>query len=210
MKEFEENTNDILPLYEIYKKDILRAKISFEKVPPDEYFYELCYCLLTPASKGLNAFNVVAKLKELNFFERDINPKQILREPVNYIRFHNTKSQRLLQAKRDWKEIEEIINSDLDVYEKRIKLFRKVNGFGMKESSHFLRNIGYKGIAVLDRHILKNLAKYGVIEKFNALSSVNKYLEYEARFIEFAEKLGIDPVELDLLFWAKETGFVLK
>jgi N-glycosylase/DNA lyase len=39
------------------------------------------------------------------------------------------------------------------VKEKRIK------GLGYKEASHYLRNIGFKGYAILDKHILRSMAE---------------------------------------------------
>ena len=41
---------------------------------------------------------------------------------------------------------------------------RGVKGLGYKESSHFLRNVGLRGYAILDKHILRCLAEVGVVE----------------------------------------------
>ena len=38
-----------------------------------------------------------------------------------------------------------------------------VKGIGYKEASHFLRNVGYHGYAILDKHILRALHAHGVI-----------------------------------------------
>ena len=42
-----------------------------------------------------------------------------------------------------------------------------VKGYGLKEASHFLRNIGKSDnqIAILDRHILRNLKALDIIEE---------------------------------------------
>jgi N-glycosylase/DNA lyase len=37
----------------------------------------------------------------------------------------------------------------------------------MKEASHFLRNIGFTEIAVIDRHILKHLKAEGLVRKIH-------------------------------------------
>jgi thermostable 8-oxoguanine DNA glycosylase len=37
-----------------------------------------------------------------------------------------------------------------------------------------------------------------------------RYLAIEAKFAAFATDVGISMDELDLLFWSKETGIVLK
>ena len=42
---------------------------------------------------------------------------------------------------------------------------RRIKGLGYKEASHFLRNIGFPGYAILDKHILNSLREMGVIGK---------------------------------------------
>ncbi|HKY05577.1 MAG TPA: DNA lyase, partial [Blastocatellia bacterium] len=39
-----------------------------------------------------------------------------------------------------------------------------VRGLGYKEGSHFLRNIGYRGYAILDKHVLARLSELGVLD----------------------------------------------
>lgn len=87
---------------------------------------------------------------------------------------------------------------------------RGVRGLGYKEASHFLRNIGYRGYAILDKHILARLAEFGVIESPKPPSTKKRYLEKEAKLKQFAETVGIDFDELDLLLWFTKTGEILK
>jgi N-glycosylase/DNA lyase len=202
--------NEILDCYSIYKKEIQETLQQFKQVPQSDYFYELCYCLLTPSTQAINALHTVKQLKEKSFFEKPFNPAHILSNKKHYIRFHNTKAKRLLRAKEIWDQIEQVILANESVYSKREQLVRLVDGFGFKEASHFLRNIGYSGIAILDRHILRNLSNYGVIDSEYKISTPKKYLAVESKFLEFSKTIGITLEELDLLFWAKETGFVLK
>ena len=90
-------------------------------------------------------------------------------------------------------------------------LVNNVKGFGMKEASHFMRNIGLgKDLAILDRHILKNLKLYGVVDEIPNSLTQKKYLNIEAKFREFSEKIQIPMDELDLLFWSEETGEIFK
>ncbi len=77
------------------------------------------------------------------------------------------------------------------VQERREWIVENIKGIGYKEASHFLRNIGfYKNIAILDRHILKNLKLLGVIEEIPETLSKTKYLHIEKKMAEFAKKLG--------------------
>jgi N-glycosylase/DNA lyase len=74
-------------------------------------------------------------------------------------------------------------------------------GLGLKEASHFLRNIGYgNDICILDRHILRKLKENKVIQDIPKLSD-KKYLEIEVKMIEFAKKKKIPVAALDLVFW---------
>ena len=210
--------DEIFQLYEKFKLSIKETQEAFASVPKTEYFYELCFCLLTPATKAEHALRAIEILKRKKFFELGFNPVNVLRGYETdgtptikfYIRFHNTKAKRLQSARLHWKRIMEILESNISSSEKRKLLVENVDGFGYKEASHFLRNIGYKDFAILDRHILKNLVHYGVIPEETKISSPRKYLEIESIFIDFANSIGIRPADLDLLFWAKETGYVLK
>ena len=86
-----------------------------------------------------------------------------------------------------------------------------MKGLGYKEASHFLRNIGVGlDLAILDRHIIKNLKRYGVIEEVPKSLTPKKYLEIEEKMKEFARRIDIPMPELDLLFWSMETGEVFK
>lgn len=85
-----------------------------------------------------------------------------------------------------------------------------IKGLGYKEASHYLRNIGYKGYAILDKHVLNCLAELGVIDDPKPPSTRARYLEAEARLKSFARKLRIDPDEMDLVLWSIKTGEILK
>lgn len=87
---------------------------------------------------------------------------------------------------------------------------RGIKGLGYKEASHFLRNIGLRGYAILDKHILRSLYELGVIESPNPPSTRALYLATEERLREFAGRIEIDFDELDLVLWSLKTGEVLK
>jgi N-glycosylase/DNA lyase len=87
---------------------------------------------------------------------------------------------------------------------------RNVRGLGWKEASHFLRNIGWHDLAILDRHILRNLVRHGVLRSVPATLTRSRYLAIERKFRQFAGAVGISMDELDLLFWSRATGEILK
>lgn len=96
-------------------------------------------------------------------------------------------------ARRDWL-----------VKEKGIK------GLGYKEASHYLRNIGFKGYAILDKHILRSLFELGYIDDPKPPSTRARYLATEEQLKRLAEKTGIDFDELDFVLWSMKTGEILK
>jgi N-glycosylase/DNA lyase len=87
---------------------------------------------------------------------------------------------------------------------------RRIKGLGYKESSHFLRNIGFKGYAILDKHIVRCLAELGVLDSPKPPATRSRYLETEGRMRSFANEIGVDFDELDLLLWSMKTGEILK
>ena len=87
---------------------------------------------------------------------------------------------------------------------------RRIKGLGYKEASHFLRNIGLKGLAILDKHVLRCLADLKVIDNPKPPTTRARYLATEEKLREVAAHLEIDFDELDLVFWSMKTGEVLK
>jgi N-glycosylase/DNA lyase len=87
---------------------------------------------------------------------------------------------------------------------------KQVKGLGYKEASHFLRNVGVKGHAILDKHVMRCLAEVRVIDSAKPPSTRRKYLEVEQQLVRFASDIGVDFDELDLVLWSMKTGEVLK
>ncbi len=196
--------------YNSFKNEIRKRLKELEAKNDIDIFYELCYCLCTPQSQAKNAFAVESILREKNFFLKSFNPNEILRDANHYIRFHNQKTKNLLEAKNQFSRILNLLMEEISANDKRLWLYRNIKGLGMKECSHFLRNIGYRGLAILDRHILKHLVLCGVYDEIPKITSITKYLEVETKFIILSKKVGINIDELDLLFWSYETGEILK
>ncbi len=192
-------------------RELIKKRLNeFAAIPKEVYFYELCYCICTPQSSAKNAEKVEQKLIEMDFLNQDINPVELLAKREHYIRFHNQKSKRLVEAKNKYPKLLEILDSSIAPIAKRERIVELIKGIGYKEASHFLRNIGYKNLAIIDRHLLKNLIKCGIIESIPKSISKTKYLEIEEKFKDYAKKVNISLDELDLLFWSYETGMILK
>jgi N-glycosylase/DNA lyase len=108
--------------------------------------------------------------------------------------------------------LRERLESFGDAIERRDWLARErgIKGLGYKESSHFLRNVGYRGYAILDKHILRCLAEIGVIDSAGPPATRARYLATEDRLRRFARDTRIDFDELDLVLWSMKTGEILK
>jgi N-glycosylase/DNA lyase len=85
-----------------------------------------------------------------------------------------------------------------------------IPGLGLKESSHFLRNIGIQGLVILDRHILKHLKSLKIISRIPESLTPKRYFAIEKKWLKYSKEVGIPVDELDLLFWSMETGEILK
>jgi N-glycosylase/DNA lyase len=80
----------------------------------------------------------------------------------------------------------------------------------MKEASHFLRNVGHKDLAILDRHILNLMFDRGYLLERPKTLTPKQYLAVEETFNMIAENLEMSSAELDLYMWYMKTGIVLK
>ncbi len=201
--------NRFLRKYQIMKEKINSRLTDFESIDKSDknkLYEELSFCFLTPQSKAKSADLAIESLLENKILfsgsAEEIQPH------LKGIRFHITKSKRL-EASR---EVFDNFNFNFDnIFLLRDEIVNSFKGIGMKEASHFLRNIGYgSDIAILDRHILKNLKHVGVIEEVPATISRNKYIEIEDKMKDFCNNIGISMAELDLLLWSEETGEIIK
>ncbi len=197
-------------------KKIKKTLKEFKQVwrSSDRVFEELCFCLLTPQSSAKQAMKSINLLKDNDILAKgSAKEKEVF---VKNVRFYITKAKRLAIAQEKFpsSEIKAILTKNgikKDILQCREFLVNEVNGYGYKEASHFLRNIGFfEDIAILDRHILKNLVKCGVIKEVPANINVKTYLAIEEKMRKFCEKNGLKLAELDLIFWSNETGNVLK
>ncbi|MDP3791132.1 MAG: N-glycosylase/DNA lyase [Candidatus Omnitrophota bacterium] len=188
-------------------KERLEEFKNIGKKKKDEIFSELCFCLLTPQSNARHCDKAIQELKERGLLLKG-NAASIRNILKGKARFHNKKAEYIVGARACFdKSIFECGNA----IKIRDLLVSQIKGLGYKEASHFLRNIGMgQDIAILDRHILKNLKRYGAIDNIPASLTPRLYLNIEERAKAFAKRIKIPLAELDLLFWQKETGQIFK
>lgn len=190
------------------REKIERALERFRGLDSKSQYLEFIFCILTPQSNAKKCWKAVQELSKIKVFERDKVAKLL----KSKTRFHNGKSISIVKSKDSWKEVFPRL-SEKDRKLLRNEIAEIVRGYGLKEASHFLRNIGKSDnkIAILDRHILKNLSELRVISEADSkIKNKNHYLEIEKKFIDFSEDIGIPIDHLDLLFWSNETGEIFK
>ncbi|MDP2974232.1 MAG: N-glycosylase/DNA lyase [Candidatus Diapherotrites archaeon] len=207
----------LLKKYRARKSEIEQRLLHFKKIgmsSPQTLFEELAFCMLTPQSKAFSCDQAIEELKQRNllFTGGVLRIRDVLSRKT---RFHNKKAVYLVGAREKFASnnfalLKKITFEGSEQHARGI-LLREVKGIGWKEASHYLRNLGRgKSIAILDRHILKNLVKYGAIRGLPKSLTAKRYLEIERRMSLFCKKIGIPMSHLDLLFWAEETGKVFK
>jgi len=183
----------------------------WKQASEEELFRELVFCLLTPQSKARTCWRAVERL-ERKCMIKEAGPEEITRELVG-VRFNLRKGDYICLARSRFSScsLRDTLAGFSDAFAAREWLVANIKGLGYKEASHFLRNIGLGGdLAILDRHILKNLALLGVIEEVPASPSKKMYLEIEKKMIDFSREAKIPMSHLDLLLWYKEAGEVFK
>ena len=203
-------------LYEVFKKDIENRLNDFKSILKQKndqlILKELIFCLLTPQSKAQVCWSAVEDIFQKRLLEK-LDEIQILNS-LKSVRFKHNKTKYILElvSKEGFREVKRIIDREkYSSYFFREYLVTNIKGLGFKESSHFLRNIGLGGdLAILDRHILKNLKLLQVIDEIPKCLSKSKYLEIENQFKQFARAIDIPLDHLDLVLWCKETGKIFK
>lgn len=167
------------------------------------WFSELCFCILTANSKAETAIRIQQEVGPEGFL--DLTEQELARIiRNNKHRFHNNKAKFIVQA-REFVDIKSKIQN-LSGPEAREFLVKNIKGLGYKESSHFLRNVGFDDVAIIDRHILRFLLQQNMIPSIPKSLSKQNYLEFEI----ILSKFGITHSRLDLIIWQKMTGRVLK
>jgi N-glycosylase/DNA lyase len=198
-------------------KDVVERRLKefsdFKKKNNDEWFSELCFCILTANSKAETAIAIQKELAASGFCTLCLDD---IRGAIkrNKHRFHNNKSRFIVEARKHMK-IKDLIKDMFDKDDEgqlaaREWLVKNVKGLGYKEASHFLRNVGYFDLAILDRHILNLMLEDGMIKEKPKSLTRTKYFEIEKLFKQLASKLGMSCAELDLYMWRMKTGKVLK
>jgi N-glycosylase/DNA lyase len=182
-------------------------KILYSKQNQD-WFSELCFCILTANSSARLGMKIQESIGVEDFLrlpEKELAGR--LRELGH--RYSERRASYIVQA-RKFSNIRDIVTGISDERKAREWLVENIMGLGYKEASHFLRNVGYHNLAILDRHVLRIMGEHKMMDEVPKALTRRRYLDYEARLQSFASRLDIPLSKLDLYLWYMKTGAVLK
>jgi N-glycosylase/DNA lyase len=211
-------TDQLKHAYEEKREEIRTRLAQFEEIgragSDETLFEELTFCIFTAAASARMGLRSVERLRPVLMSGSRREIQRVLRhahrwprargayvyETREYLREHCGLSMRRLLVRL----------KDRDGRRDFFAANPGVRGLGYKEASHFLRNVGFRGYAILDKHVMARLTDLGVTESGRPPSTKKRYVELEEKMRVFAKQIGIDFDELDLLLWYTKTGEILK
>ncbi|HEV8590395.1 MAG TPA: hypothetical protein VGQ72_16115 [Pyrinomonadaceae bacterium] len=221
MPEQEPVTIDRLRATYVTRRKEIRARLTeFDRIwnsgSDARLWEEMVYCIFTAGSSATMGLTAVTAVRPLLGNGSRAAITRALKKPPAY-RFHNVRAAHVVTTREFLREnfsmrLRDRLNSFRDPTARRDWLARTrgIKGLGYKEASHFLRNIGFKGYGILDKHVVRCLADLGVIDSAKPPTTRARYLESESRMKDFAREVGINFDELDLALWSMKTGKILK
>ena len=211
---------DIRATHETRKKEI-RARLDqfrevWRKGDDTQFWEELVFCIFTAGASARMGFRAVEAVRpllmngereEMTLALRNAGAHRFPVERPGYIVVTRTYLREHCEM-----ALRKELKSFVDPIERRDWLAqeKQIKGLGYKEASHFLRNIGLTGHAILDKHVMSCLMDLKVVETPKPPVTRARYLEIEERLKVFAQDIRIDFDELDLVLWSMKTGEVLK
>jgi N-glycosylase/DNA lyase len=181
-----------------------------EASPSQRLFEELSFCILAANTSAEMGMKTVDRLRSML---PHATPLEMTSAIKGLYRFINLRPEYIVHSRTYLEQLEMPMDMLIGSFEDRhdLREFLANNtGIGYKEASHFLRNIGIGGFAILDKHIINSMHEFGVIGSNKAPSSGKEYLALEQKYLHWAKDLRIDCDELDLLLWSRKTGKILK
>lgn len=221
MRQQEPVTIDRLRATHATRRKEIRARLTeFDQVwnsrSDARLWEEMVYCIFTAGASASSGMIAVDAVKPLLDTGSRIAITRALKKPPAY-RFHNVRAEHVVATRKFLRtnfsmRLRDQLESFGNPAERRDWLARTpgIKGLGYKEASHFLRNIGFKGYGILDKHIIRCLAELGVLDSAKPPTTRARYLASESLMKDFANEIGINFDELDLALWSMKTGKILK
>lgn len=190
-----------------------------------EIWNELCLCILASnvqyeLAKSSLKYLIESNLLNIHWILNNVNAKVILsnelKKPIflpkkkdgnlRKYRFPTIRSKNIVDAafilySRE-KTIIYLIKQFKKGHELRNNLAQNVPGLGFKESSHFLRNIGYScDLAIIDVHIISFLKILKLLPQKKFVVTPKLYLDIETFMVYISQEYCLNLSILDNAIW---------
>lgn len=218
-KENEPVTIELIRLTHDERRDEIRRRLGeFEAIlksgTDEDLWEEMVFCFFTGGCSAKMGMRSVAAVKDLLL---DGGQAELATALTGVHRYPNARS-RYIVASRDFlrEHCDLKLRSKLQSFdchfERRDWLVKEkgIKGLGYKEASHFLRNVGFKGYSILDKHVLRCLAELKIIDDPKPPNTRSRYLRVEQKLKDLTAATQIDFDEMDLVLWSMKTGEILK
>ena len=218
-----------LPPGIIYHYQKLQNKPDIRKIwetsREEELWKELCFCILSGNVSYELATSTTEKLYEKGFLDYDwilksssafskmfefldssnFEPRKKNGDLRKY-RYPKKRAQEIVKAARtiySSNSIKQILIDDEDDVNIRSYFYHNISGLGIKESSHFLRNIGFTdSLAIIDVHVMNFLKELYLVEKIdNSTLSEKNYIIIERIIQNLSDYHGLNLAIFDLAIW---------
>ena len=172
-----------------------------------DIFSEASFCILTANSSATLGIKIQKEVGIEGFRNLHLDDLFQIIKGMGH-RFARQRAERIVLLREKEKLLEELKNYD-NGKEAREILVKNIKGYGYKEASHFLRNIGFDDVAIIDRHISRFLFEKGLVKPRKTITK-KVYLECEEALENICKELKLTQGELDLYIFYIKTGKVLK
>ena len=220
-------SDTIIPhqILQFYNKLLQKSHTSdWKRKKEQDLWHELCFCILSGNVTFELAKSVIDTLNEKELLDQywiveDPKSLKVLNEALEEsqflplknngelrkYRYPNKRSQQIVKAAQviysENKSIKHILSQFESDIETRSYLSNQISGLGIKEASHFLRNIHYSNsLAIIDVHVLSFLKKNYLISQDMSVTP-NSYLKLERILRNLADFHGLDLSIFDLAIW---------
>jgi len=210
----------VIATHRARRQEIRKRLNEFEEVwrkgSDARLWEELVYCIFTAGASARMGLNSVAAVSSLLLEGKPEEMTRVLKKAGAH-RFPAARPRYIVTTRNYLRAhfnmaLRKRLRSFSDPFERRDWLAqeKEVKGLGYKEASHFLRNVGVKGHAILDKHVMRCLSEVGVVDTAKPPANRRRYLEVEQKYLGFAKDIRINSDELDLVLWSMKTGEILK
>jgi N-glycosylase/DNA lyase len=227
------NNETLAQIAQEYSKliDSFQRRKKWNEMSEKELWEELCLCILSsnvPYELALSAFRhllsrhllrqewIVRSKSAFQHISHELLKRAYLprRKNGSYrkYRFPNTRARNIVEAAKTLYQknhgIRRILKNSNYEREARSFLAKNVSGIGLKQASHFLRNVGYSSsLAIIDSHVITFLVEVGAVqdEKIKAVTP-KTYIRLERILHKLCESFGFNLSIFDMAIWRYMRG----